>query len=102
MCGDEKPDTEIREGKFPSCCGMTMRWIPFVPKTDVLGAPTFSIALGREVTSTRERDKIAKRNGFVPCGDAVGGARNESHLNLGRATAYPGQRVRRTLSKERS
>jgi hypothetical protein len=100
-CGKEEKDAEIRGGIFPMCCAQPMRWVPFVPKTDVLGAPTFSVALGKEVTSSRERDRIAKQGGFIPCGDAIGGARNESHLNLGRATAYPGQRVRRTLSKER-
>jgi hypothetical protein len=101
-CGREEKDAEIRGGIFPICCAQPMRWVPFVPKTDVLGAPAFSIALGREVTSTRERDRIAKANGFVPCGDPVGGSRNEDHRNLGKATAYSGQRVRRTLVKERS
>jgi hypothetical protein len=100
-CGREEENAEIRNGIFPLCCAQPMRWKPFVPRTDVLGVPTFSVAAGKEVSSTRDRDRKMRERGFIPCGDPVGGARNESHLNLGRASAYPGQRVRRTQNRER-
>jgi hypothetical protein len=104
VCGAEERNAEIRNGVFPLCCAEPMRWRPFPFHTDVLGRPTFSVALGREVSSTRERDRKMResKHGFVPVGDPVGGARNQDHMNLGKAFAYPGQRTRRVLSKERA
>lgn len=99
-CGREEENAGIRNGIFPSCCGATMRWRPFPIRTDVLPCPAYSEATGTIVGSTRERDKMMRAAGFEPCGDRVGGARNESHLNLGKITSYPGQ-VRRPSPIER-
>ena len=100
-CGTIERNVSVSPPHFGKCvCGGPRTWVPFVPKTDVLGAPTFSIACGREVSSSRERDAIMASKGFVPDGDPVGGARTEFH-KPGRTTVYPGQRVRRTAQMER-
>lgn len=100
-CERTESNVAISNGIFPDCCGQPMRWVPFVPKTDVMGGPTWSWACGDYVTSSRERDARMKRAGFEPSGDKVNGARDEGHLNLGKTTSFPGQSVRRTLTRER-
>ena len=100
-CTFTERNIEIHAGIFPRCpiCGRETTWIPFIAKTDVYGHPVYSEAAGRWVGSSRERDKIMKAAGFEPCGDRVGGARNHSHLGLGKSTSYPGQ-VRRPAPLE--
>jgi hypothetical protein len=102
-CSCEMRNVPIEHGEYPSCdlCGTKMRWKPSRFRTDVYGAPRYSEAAGCEVRSSRDRDRIMREAGFFPCGDKVGGARNESHLGLGKITSYPGQSVRRVLTRER-
>jgi hypothetical protein len=101
-CDAVRRDVPIVKQRYPRCeCGGRMDWIPFVPKTDVKGGPTWSWACGDYVTSSRERDARMRAKGFEPSGDKVGGARDEGHLNLGKTTSFAGQSVRRTLTRER-
>ena len=69
---------------LPRCqrCGGKQRWMPFVPNTDVYGSTKTSEVLYEDIgrpatyTSRRELEAKMKRIGFTPCGDPVGGARN--------------------------
>lgn len=55
------------------------------PMLDAYSTPQYDDGLGQFVTSTRERERIAKENLLTPCGDKVGGARSEYRLT-GRLT----------------
>lgn len=102
-CESEERNVRVTPGNYPRCqgCGEQMRWKPSSFRTDVYGSPRYSEAAGCEVRSSRDRDRIMREAGFLPCGDKVGGARNEEHLGLGKSFSYAGQGVRKTLSRER-
>ena len=74
------------DGNYSPCakCGGKRTWIPsFVPMTDVYGSTKTSEilyeAVGKPATysSRRELERKMHAIGFDPCGDKVGGARNE-------------------------
>jgi hypothetical protein len=100
-CVWENLGVHINAGKFPPCpeCGSATAWTPAGFSSDVL--THYSIAGGREFTSTREKDKFMAARGFVPAGDPVGGALNQEHMNLGKSFSYSGQTTRRTLERRR-
>lgn len=50
------------------------------PMLDAYSTPKYDDGLGTYVSSTRERESIAKRHGLTPCGDKVGGARQTHEL----------------------
>lgn len=82
---------------YPPCpvCGKQMRptWEGGrAPATDVYGTPQWSDAADQWVSSTRHRDQVMRAHGFEPVGDKVGGARNESHLGLGKIHSIPEKR----------
>ncbi len=63
-------------------CGGPRTWVPFVPMTDVYGSTKTSEVLYEDIgkpatySSRRELEKKMSRLGYSPCGDSVGGARN--------------------------
>lgn len=72
-----------------------MTWIPRGFRTDVFGSPKMDEINGTgEYSSNRELERRMARDGWEPAGDKVGGARNESHLNLGKKFSFSGQRNR--------
>ena len=97
-CDSEQYDVYVTDAMvcarlFPACqnCGTGTRisWARgLAPSTDVLGVEKYSDALGGTYTSQRDLDQKMKAAGFEPCGDKVGGARNESHLNLGKKFSF--------------
>lgn len=88
---------------FPPCqlCGGARTWVPARLNTDAWGQSTYVSSLDREFASRSDLRKYLSDNGLREAGDRVGGARNESHLRLGRATSYPGQ-VTRTSTGEQT
>ena len=96
-CDDIVLSHYMEPDQFPPCqgCGATMTWIPTKVSTDIWGAPRQdTINDTGESTSRRELEKKMKAKGFEPAGDKVGGARNESHLNLGKHYSYAKQTKR--------
>lgn len=94
----------VRNGEYGQCraCGGDRTWIPFSFATDVCGseqtAPMLRDEFGQVLSfrTSRERDQKMKRLGYEPCGDKVGGARNEDGFKQ-RAFSYRGQdRSKRT------
>lgn len=101
-CHLERQNVFVKD-TFPPCpnCGGELDWIPFVPMTDCYGSTKTSDILYEDVgvpatySSRRELEAKMKRLNFEPCGDKVGGARNEDSYrgtsfsfdgNLSRAT----------------
>ena len=84
-CEVVRENVWVRGTDYPACpsCGGEMTWIPFVFATDCYGSTKTSDILyediGRPATysSRRELERKMKAINFDPCGDKVGGARNE-------------------------
>lgn len=85
VCDVVRENVFVRGTSYPPCpsCGGETTWVPFVFATDCYGSTKTSQILyedvGRPATysSRRELESKMKRIGFDPCGDKVGGARNE-------------------------
>lgn len=84
-CGDiERNVWTATDGRYTPCvCGGERTWVPFVANTDCYGSTKTSEILYEDVgkpatySSRRELERKMKRIGFDPCGDKVGGARND-------------------------
>lgn len=81
------------------CCQAEQRWVPSKLNTDITGGPVYYKSLDREFASKSELKGYLKSKGLSEAGDKVGGARNESHLNLGKGFSYSGQSSRTTASE---
>jgi hypothetical protein len=98
-CEHEEESVVISSGIFPACqlCGTTMRWVPRVIHTDVLGSEQTSLVLGEpgdpttpmKFTSTREREAKMKAQGFIPAGDRYHGSLGNSDPMKGRIYSRP-------------
>jgi len=92
-CGNVEPNMTVKVGCYTPCplCGGARTWLPFVFNTDVYGSTKTSQILHEDVnrpatySSRRELEAKMKRLGFEPCGDKVGGARDETVF---RGTSY--------------
>jgi hypothetical protein len=86
----------VNVGDVPDCeCGGRRRVIYLkAPYTDVYGNEQFDTKNEISFTSETERRQKMKRMGFEPSpsADKHHGARNESHLNLGKTYSYKGSR----------
>lgn len=102
-CGAIETDVFVYGDGFPTCglCGGPRTWVPAAVRTDAWGSPTYVTSLDREFASRSDLRKYLRENGLSEAGDRVGGARNESHLHLGRAFSYAGQ-TERVSTAERS
>jgi len=99
-CEAEELDVPIVGGVFPPCdCGGKREWIPRRFATDITGGPFHSTSLDREFDSKSSLRAYLKQNGLQEAGDRVGGARNESHLRLGKSYSYKGQVGRATQAE---
>lgn len=96
-CGVDQFDVFVPlvdgEPDYPLCeCGARTEWLAVsCPKTDVLGHEVHDPINDLTYTSRREAEREMKRRGWDPCGDKVGGARNEEYLNLGKQYSFLGQ-----------
>lgn len=92
---------QVSKGKFPPCskCRGNRTWVPARINTDLWGQSTYVASLDREFGSKSELRAHLKANGLSEAGDRVGGARNESHLGLGKTFSYRGQGSRTTASE---
>lgn len=86
---------------FPPCpnCGGERTWIPSRVNTDIQGGPKYYASLDATFDSKSDLKTYLKANGLSEAGDKKGGARNESHLNLGKTFSYRGQASRTTASE---
>lgn len=104
-CGKVEADVlcasnEVAKGRFPLCqCGGDRTWVPSRVNTDITGGSFYVKSLDREFDSKSDLRSHLKANGLSEAGDRVGGARNESHLNLGKTFSYRGQGSRTTASE---
>jgi len=104
QCGaiaTDVPCVRREDGGFPLCplCGGTRTWIPAKLNTDIWGSGQYVTSLDREFGSKSELRAHLRENGLSEAGDRVGGARNESHLNLGKTYSYNGQVGRATQAE---
>lgn len=89
-CDDVLRNAWIEQGDdYPRCgCGgrRAVVWDGSkFPMVDAYSTPQYDDGLGKWVSSTRERERIAREHGLTPCGDPVGGARQVHRLD-GRLT----------------
>ena len=99
-CGTVEPDVPCESGRYPSCvCGGARTWVPTRFNTDITGGPIYMRSLDREFDSKSSLRSYLKENGLQEAGDKVGGARNESHLNLGKGFSYKGMSRRATAAE---
>lgn len=95
---DETVEEIVDPKKVPRChCGGTRQVVYLqAPYTDVYGSEQWDSRNEISFTSETERRKKMKElgPGFEPSpsADKHHGARNESHLNLGKTFSYPGAR----------
>ena len=89
------------DGAFPVCprCGGERTWIPAKLNTDIWGSGQYVTSLDREFGSKSELKSYLRENGLQEAGDRVGGARNASHLGLGKVYSYSGQKSRKTAAE---
>ena len=92
-CDDVERRVHVTTRSLPPCpCGgercVTWDRPDSMPALDSYSTPRYDDGLGTFVSSTREREQIAKRHGLTPCGDKVGGARPD-HTLSGRITIDP-------------
>jgi hypothetical protein len=80
-------------GKYPHCpeCGGEREWLPSPVANFEHGSKYFA-SIDRWMSKSEIRQYL-KRNdlGYAPSADKHHGARNESHLNLGKKFSYTGQ-----------
>jgi hypothetical protein len=97
---DEVTEDIVDVDAVPDChCGSTRKVVYLkAPFTDVYGSEQWDAKNEISFTSERDRERKMKELGpgfeRSPSADKHHGARNESHLNLGKHFSYPGQ-VRR-------
>ena len=73
-----------------TCCGVAMRKVPQVFHHDAWGGPRYIRSLDRTFTDHAELKTYQEVNGIrqAPSADKHGGARNESHLGLGKLYSF--------------
>jgi len=101
-CGAVEQDVLVPSNDaFTLCplCGGERDWVPAKLNTDAWGSPQYVASLDREFASKSDLRKHLKENGLQEAGDRVGGARNESHLGLGKGYSYRGQARRATAAE---
>ena len=99
-CGSIEEDVICDSGSYPKCeCGGARTWVPARVNTDITGGPVYYKSLDREFDSRSSLRSFLKANGLKEAGDRVGGARNESHLNLGKGYSYRGMSRRATAAE---
>lgn len=101
-CGREEEWVAIWDNEHPNCCGERMDWLPSPVYTACAGGGFYSKALDMEFTSKADMRSYAKAQGLsqAPSADKHHGARNESHLNLGKLYSYRGQKNRSGYSDQ--
>lgn len=89
------------DGAMPLCpkCGGERQWIPAKLNTDIWGSGQYVTSLNREFASKSDLKRYLRENGLSEAGDRKGGARNESHLNMGKTFSYKGQVGRATRAE---
>ena len=92
-CDAEFPDQVVDPNDFPACplCGGERTWVPAGFATDTWGSPRYIASLDQEFGSRSELRAHLRAHGLEEAGDRVGGARNESHLGLGKKFGFAGQ-----------
>ena len=83
LCG------EVHESRCPEC-NAHMSKMPSLFSTPEYGGPRYSVAADQTFASRSEEKAYWKASGFTEAGDKVHGARNEDHLNLGKAFSGKG------------
>jgi hypothetical protein len=100
-CEAVRENVWVRGTDYPPCpsCGGRMDWLPFVPMTDCYGSTKTSEILYEDIgtpatySSRRELERKMKRMNFEPCGDKVGGARNDDGYR-GSSFSFAGKMTR--------
>jgi hypothetical protein len=100
-CGEIEQNVYYEKGETPVCpCGGARGpdYATFKINTPEWGGPKFFNGLDRTFNSRSELNSYLKEKGLqqAPSADKHHGARNESHLNLGKIFSYPGQTRRST------
>jgi hypothetical protein len=100
-CGVEYLEAVYPMGHEEPCkhCGKPMLKVPQTFHADAWGGPKYVQSLDQSFDSKSELRSEMKRQGLSEAGDPVGGARNESHLNLGKGFSYKGQASRKTSAE---
>lgn len=100
-CGAIETDVPVRDGDYGTCplCGGARTWLPSRVNTDVWGSSRYVASLDMEFSGKDDLRRHLKANGLEEAGDRQGGARNESHLGLGKGYSFGGQAVRRTAAE---
>ena len=93
-CGAIQTDVAVGD-TFPNCplCAGPTTWIPARVNTDIFGGPKYITSLDQTFDSKASLRSYLRDNGLQEAGDRVGGARNESHLGLGKV--FSGGRIPR-------
>ena len=100
-CGEVESNVYYEKGETPACkCGGKRGpdFATFKINTPEWGGSKFITSLDRTFDSRSELNAYLKANNLqqAPSADRHHGARNESHLNLGKIISYPGQTRRST------
>lgn len=92
-CSDVERDVIIETDAYPRCpkCDGERGWLPAKLVTDEWGGPRHIRSLDMTFSSKSELRSYMRAHRLQECGDKEGGARNESHLNLGKKFSYAGQ-----------
>jgi hypothetical protein len=95
-CDEIERNVWVESGKFPHCsCGAERVWVPFQFTTFEWGQPRYIKSLDRTFGSRSELQTYLKDNGLAQAesADKHHGARNESHLGLGKRYSYRGMKT---------